>query len=106
MEVRQKRLMTMEAKRALLSKLHAEAIDAMHNAPDRPVTLYMSAGLAAQRAAQSDRSRAAPAGATNAILTTASSGDAESPLFGFNPDRMQSAGGSSTMLAYHATLGK
>jgi hypothetical protein len=55
MEIRLKRLLTMEEKRAMLLKMHSDAIGAMHNAPDRPVTLYMSAELAAQRAAQSAR---------------------------------------------------
>jgi hypothetical protein len=65
--------------------LRAEAIDAKQNAPDRPVTLYMSAKWAAQRAAKS-------AGTTTGA-----------PL-GFDPARLQSAGGSSTMLAYPTTL--
>jgi hypothetical protein len=52
------------------------------------------------------------AGATNAILTTDSSngGDADESPFSssirFNPDRMQSAGGSSTMMACHTMLGE
>ena len=107
----------------MLLKLHSDQIVAMHNAADRPVTLYMSAELAARRAAQSARrSRTAPdsSGATpHAILTTDSSNqheggtsgyaDDESPFSSsirFNPDRMQSAGGSSTMMAYHTTLGE
>ena len=105
----------------MLLKLHSDQIVAMHNAADRPVTLYMSAELAAQRAAQSARrSRTAPdSGTTHAILTTDSSNqhdggksgyaDDESPFSSsimFNPDRMQSAGGSSTMMAYHTTLGE
>jgi hypothetical protein len=74
----------------LLQKLRAETIDAKHNAPDRPVMLYMSAKRAAQRAANSSRS--------SARFTTGA------PSLGFDPARLHSAGGSSTMLAYPTTL--
>jgi hypothetical protein len=100
LEKRQNEILTDEAKRALFSKLHAEAIDAKHNALDRPVTLYMSAELAAQRAAQSSRSRAAAGTSSSSTSSGAQS------FMGFDPTRVQSAGGSSTMLAYHTTLGE
>jgi hypothetical protein len=90
LEVRQQKLLTREETSVLLTKLRAEAIDAKHNAPDRPVTIYMSAERAAQRAANSSIA----AGTT----TT------DAPSFGFDPARMKSAGGSSTMLAYPTTL--